>query len=39
MAVAEGLFTDSDYYRGPPLTEELVGAAEAALGVKLPAGC
>ena len=30
-------FEDSDYYTGPPLTDEMVEAAERRLGVKLPA--
>ncbi len=30
-------FADSDYYTGPPLTDEMVEAAERRLGVKLPA--
>ena len=33
-----GVFTDSDYYRGPPLTSAMVQRAETALGVRLPGG-
>ena len=32
----EDLFTDDRYFTGPPLTEEMIRAAEAALGYKLP---
>ena len=31
-----GFFEDDDYFTGPGLTDELVGAAEERLGVKLP---
>ena len=29
-------FTDSDYYTGPPLTDEMIRSAESRLGYKLP---
>jgi hypothetical protein len=29
-------FEDDDYYTGPPVTAELIAAAEATLGVRLP---
>jgi hypothetical protein len=32
-----GVFTDATYYRGPPLTDAAIDAAEAALGRRLPA--
>jgi hypothetical protein len=35
--VWDDFFAASDYYTGPPLTEAMVSAAEAALGYKLPA--
>ena len=32
----ENPFDDSDYYTGPPLTDEMIAAAESLLGYKLP---
>jgi hypothetical protein len=32
-----GFFEDSDYYTGPPVTDEAILAAEDALGYRLPA--
>ncbi len=33
----QNFFDDSNYFTGPPLTEEVIRAAEAQLGYKLPA--
>jgi hypothetical protein len=36
MQIANDIFDDGTYYNGPPLTDDMVLAAEASLGVHLP---
>jgi hypothetical protein len=38
MQIAGEIFDDGTYYNGPPLTDDMVLAAEATLGVHLPNG-
>ena len=33
---SEDAFIDDDYYKGPPLTDDMIRAAETKLGYKLP---
>jgi hypothetical protein len=36
MPALNELFTDSDYYTGPPLDDDMLRRAEGSLGVRLP---